>query len=184
MSKKKAVTRTELVEILWRSRYPIFVSTYTRDYIVPIFLLIPCACFGLWILLQDDANLNQFRGWLLFIGGVGLTMFFLLALLKLGWRQMVIHEDHAQTPFRKVFFKDIDQFEGGYPVRIRYKSRNRLGRVRNSLRLSQSITSRYVVGTYGLAHLLNRALDDYRGRQAGQTEPNPTSLVDESKEHH
>jgi hypothetical protein len=48
--------------------------------------------------------LNLFRGWFLFIGGAGFAAFILMALLKPSWRQMVIHEDHAQTPFRKISF--------------------------------------------------------------------------------
>jgi hypothetical protein len=70
----------------------------------PLFLLFPCAFFGLWILLQNDRSLNLFRGWFLFIGGAGFAAFILMALLKPSWRQMVIHEDHTQTPFRKIFF--------------------------------------------------------------------------------
>jgi len=182
---KKIVSRTELVEILWRSRYPIVVPTYARDYVVPLFLLIPCACLGLWILLQDNPSLNQFRGWLLLLGGGGFAAFILLALLKPSWRQMVIHEDHAKTPFRKIPFKHVELFEGGYPVRIRYKTRSPLGRLRNTLRFVRSLKNRYVVGAYGAAHLLNRALDDYRARQINTSNGLPDSCsVDESKEHH
>ncbi|MDA0785474.1 MAG: hypothetical protein O3B37_04205 [Proteobacteria bacterium] len=165
MSSKKAVSRTELVEILWRGRYPIVVPTYARDYVAPLFLLLPCTFLGLWILLQDNPSLNQFRGWLLFLGGGGFAAFILASLVKPGWRQMVIHEDHAQTPFRKISFKDVELFEGGYPVRIRYRNRSPLSRLRNTFRFASSLKSRYVVGGYGAAHLLNRALDDYRARQ-------------------
>jgi hypothetical protein len=170
---KKIVSRTELVEILWRSRYPIVVSTYARDYVVPLFVLLPCACFGLWILIQDDPSLNLFRGWLLFLGGGVFTAFILIALLKPKWRQMVIHKDYAQTPFRKIPFKDVELFEGGYPVRIRYKTRSPMRRLRNTLRLVRSLKNRYVVGAYGTAHLLNRALDDYRAREMSRSDDLP-----------
>ena len=149
MPPKKIVNRTQLVEILWRSRYPIVVPTYVRDFVAPLFLLFPCAFFGLWTLLQDDRSLNLFRGWFLFIGGAGFAAFILMVLLKPSWRQMVIHEDHAQTPFRKISFQDVAQFEGGYTVRIRYKTKSPLGRLRNTLRFAQSLTSRYVASAYG-----------------------------------
>lgn len=182
MAGRKRVTRTQLVEFLWQSRYPIVIPTYRRDYVIPLFFLIPCACFGFWILVQDDWALNVFRGWLLFLGGTGFSAFLILTLLLPGWRRMVIHEDHAQTPFRRIHFYDVELFEAGYPVRIRYSTRSPLERFRNRFRLTQSLPSRYVVGSYGLAHLLNRALDDYRTRRMRASPATPTSRVDESEE--
>jgi hypothetical protein len=37
MAGRKRVTRTQLVEFLWQSRYPIVIPTYRRDYVIPLF---------------------------------------------------------------------------------------------------------------------------------------------------
>ena len=162
MARKKRVSRTELVELLWQSRYPIIVPAYIRDYVITFVFVLACACFGGWLLVTGQ---NMFYGLILTLLGGAMAIFCIITLIAPSWRRMVIFEDHASTAIGKISFEHVDQFEGGYPVRIRYKAKSRLGRLRNGLRLTKTLPARYVVGAYGLAHLLNRALDDYRARQ-------------------
>lgn len=162
MTRKKPVSRTELVEYLWQSRYPIIVPAYIRDYVITFVFVLACACFGGWLLVTGQ---NIYYGLILTVLGGAMAIFCVITLIAPSWRRMVIFEDHASTALGRISFETVDQFEGGYPVRVRYKADGPLGRLRNSLRFTHSLTSRYVVGTYGLAHLLNRALDDYRARQ-------------------
>lgn len=131
MARKNAVSRTELVEILWQRRYPIIVPAYVRDYVMTFVFVLACTLFGGWLLATGQ---NIFYGLILGILGGAMTIFCVITLLVPSWRRMVTHEDHARTALGRISFRDVDQFEGGYPLRVRYKSAGPLGWLRNRLR--------------------------------------------------
>lgn len=58
MSRKKAVSRTELVEFLWQNRYPIIVPAYIRDYVLTIVFVLACTALGGWLLAAGQNKLG------------------------------------------------------------------------------------------------------------------------------